>query len=252
VSDRWLEEEVWAEGAQVVDIGEHGEAWVRDMGVGATAAQWKKGKSGSSKESLNLGLVKWWVDHERRIVALESSSAERRALQEDGKRLHIAYLRGSTDTAQGLDAEYRYWSFVDTHPAHITLPSGVTTEATDILSWSHSGQVLPGASAAPPFSTEECQELKGLLNSHPEGLVRTRVLARIMLRTGKFVVMSRRSSSHCIYSGVASSQPTPEPTATSGRTPQPRSSGTEPILVQPGYTRCRYWRGLSGHTFSFS
>lgn len=35
--------------------------------------------------------------------------------------------------------EYRYWSFMEGHPAHSTLPLNAKTEAFEALSWAWTG-----------------------------------------------------------------------------------------------------------------
>ena len=37
------------------------------------------------------------------------------------------------------DAEYRYWSFMEAHPAHNSLPAKAKMEAMDVLTWSWTG-----------------------------------------------------------------------------------------------------------------
>jgi len=90
-----------------------------------------------------------------------------------------------------LDGQYRYWSFVEAHPAHSTLSLAAHAEATDILTWSYTDRLLPlSRPVPPPFTQEECQELMSLLRSFggtpdPSGMqavVHTRIIARILLR----------------------------------------------------------------------
>lgn len=82
-----------------------------------------------------------------------------------------------------LDMEYRYWSFMESHPAHVAIPTHVREEAMDVLTWAwtgsflhflHSGpysyfvveRLLPSQRALPaPFSQDECQEIMALLRS---------------------------------------------------------------------------------------
>ena len=40
----------------------------------------------------------------------------------------------------GLDNEYRYWAFMETHPAHVPLPVNSYSEAWDKLTWSYTGE----------------------------------------------------------------------------------------------------------------
>jgi hypothetical protein len=38
-----------------------------------------------------------------------------------------------------LDMEYRYWAFVEDHPAHVSLPLLARREAMDVLTWARTG-----------------------------------------------------------------------------------------------------------------
>lgn len=40
----------------------------------------------------------------------------------------------------GLDLEYRYWAFMESHPAHAPLPSSARSDALDALTWSYTGK----------------------------------------------------------------------------------------------------------------
>ncbi|KAF8839287.1 hypothetical protein BDN67DRAFT_905823 [Paxillus ammoniavirescens] len=87
----------------------------------------------------------------------------------------------------GLDDEYRYWSFVEIHPAHISrdVVEAARQEAIDALHWSYTDRLLTHPQPVPPpFSQEECQELIKLLNesSHPMTPAYTRIVARVLLR----------------------------------------------------------------------
>ena len=39
--------------------------------------------------------------------------------------------------------EYRYWGFIEGHPAHTSLPTETQTEAMDALKWSYTGTHSP-------------------------------------------------------------------------------------------------------------
>ena len=39
--------------------------------------------------------------------------------------------------------EYRYWGFIEGHPAHTSLPKDTHTEAMDALKWSYTGTSSP-------------------------------------------------------------------------------------------------------------
>lgn len=38
-----------------------------------------------------------------------------------------------------LDRSYRYWGYVEHHPAHAPLPEGAYSEALDFVEWSYTG-----------------------------------------------------------------------------------------------------------------
>ncbi|KAJ7362301.1 hypothetical protein DFH08DRAFT_910723 [Mycena albidolilacea] len=84
--------------------------------------------------------------------------------------------------------EYRYWAFMESHPAHAALPFSARREATDVLTWAWTDRVLPPQQLPlpPPFTQNECQELLGLLRSLGEAgiqnIVLTRIVSRILLR----------------------------------------------------------------------
>jgi hypothetical protein len=40
-----------------------------------------------------------------------------------------------------LDTEYRYWSFMEAHPAHNSLPAKAKLEAMDVLTWAWTGKM---------------------------------------------------------------------------------------------------------------
>jgi hypothetical protein len=62
--------------------------------------------------------------------------------------------------------EYRYWLFMEAHPAHASLPHNARGEAMDALTWSYTDRLLPAhLPVPPPFTQEECQELMTMLRS---------------------------------------------------------------------------------------
>jgi hypothetical protein len=38
--------------------------------------------------------------------------------------------------------EYRYWSFIEAHPAHNSLPVNAKIEAMDVLTWAWTGESI--------------------------------------------------------------------------------------------------------------
>ena len=41
-----------------------------------------------------------------------------------------------------LDMEYRYWGFIEGHPAHKPIPTETHKEAMDALQWSYTGMSI--------------------------------------------------------------------------------------------------------------
>jgi len=41
-----------------------------------------------------------------------------------------------------LDLEYRFWSFMETHPTHTALPVKAKSEAMDVLNWAWTGMPI--------------------------------------------------------------------------------------------------------------
>ncbi|KAJ7732450.1 hypothetical protein B0H16DRAFT_1581508 [Mycena metata] len=134
-----------------------------------------KGKGKWRGDLAELGLAKWWVDHAKREV---SSAEDVVGLEEH------------------LDMEYRYWAFMESHPAHVAIPYAAKREAMDVLTWAWTDRLLPPQQAPlpPPFTQSECQELLGLLRSFGEdtsqaeqgiqSIVLTRIVSRILMRVG--------------------------------------------------------------------
>ncbi|KAL4257782.1 hypothetical protein AB1N83_010513 [Pleurotus pulmonarius] len=143
------------------------EIWLRESGV--------KSKKKGGKDDF----VKCWIDHKRRILTYNSPDGREGSHIEDEDR---------------LDVEYRYWSFMEAHPAHVTLPPNAKTEAVEVLTWSYTDRLLPRSHGPPPpFSQEECNELTNLLRSFGDNpsdqtlqnTVHTRIVSRILLRVGE-------------------------------------------------------------------
>ncbi|KAJ7679425.1 hypothetical protein DFH06DRAFT_1078905 [Mycena polygramma] len=88
--------------------------------------------------------------------------------------------------------EYRYWAFMESHPAHAALSFAARREAMDVLTWAWTDRLLPPQQLPfpPPFTQNECQELLGLLRSFDtpqteggiQSVVLTRIVSRILLR----------------------------------------------------------------------
>lgn len=127
-------------------------------------------KRGWRRQKMVGGPVVSWIDHRVRRVSSEIPSI-------DGM-----IFSGEDDR---LDDEYRYWSFVETHPAHIALPQSARQEALDALHWSYTDPLLAHPQPIPPpFTQDECHKLLGHLNDPNlrSTTTHTRMIARILLR----------------------------------------------------------------------
>ncbi|KAH9939244.1 uncharacterized protein BXZ73DRAFT_43685, partial [Epithele typhae] len=119
-----------------------------------------------------------WVNHKMRLITADPPPT----VSNDG----VVTERFSEDDR--LDMEYRYWGFLEGHPAHTSISPDTQTEAMDALKWSYTDCILPSARPAPPpFAPQECQELMNLLRSFESGsrnalVVQNRVVARVLLR----------------------------------------------------------------------
>ncbi|OAX39078.1 hypothetical protein K503DRAFT_690330 [Rhizopogon vinicolor AM-OR11-026] len=147
------------------------EMWVREGPVA---------KKGWRRQKKAAGPVISWVDHRVRRVSSEIPSV-------DG-----IIFSGEDDR---LDEEYRYWAFVECHPAHISLPPSARQEAVDTLHWSYTDPLLAHPQPVPPpFSQDECQKLLRHLNdpSLLSTTTHTRMIARILLRVAHWRQMHFR------------------------------------------------------------
>ncbi|KAF8528644.1 hypothetical protein JB92DRAFT_2863754 [Gautieria morchelliformis] len=143
--------------------------WLRDANPGLATT------GGSEWEFMPM---RNWVLHATRAVTFDPPS-EYHATTED------------LSDQDRLDLENRYWQYMSTHPAHASLPQSAYEEALEVLTWCYSDQVLriPQPVAIPsPFTQKECVDLLELLrnltalNSSPNQIVRTRLIAQILLR----------------------------------------------------------------------
>ena len=173
-------------------------------------------KSGSVQQN-NFRPNQSWVNHKLRIITAEpppTISGEgliiERFSEDDSKSSKPIFIRGvDLIHVAELDMEYRYWGFIEGHPAHAPVPTETHTEAMDALKWSYTGKfprftssttyswhgipdcILPSTRPAPPpFAPQECQELMNLLRSFDSGssnalVVQTRVVSRVLLRVGE-------------------------------------------------------------------
>ncbi|KAG6868116.1 hypothetical protein C0993_007494 [Termitomyces sp. T159_Od127] len=104
----------------------------------------------------HLHPLRFLVNHSLRMVAHDQSSTH----AENSRRAKKAV------EDDPIDIEFRYWSFMEAHPAHVTLPPNARAEAMDTLTWAWTDRLLPAHHPVPaPFTQEECQELTSLLRS---------------------------------------------------------------------------------------
>ncbi|KAF8886926.1 hypothetical protein BD779DRAFT_541305 [Infundibulicybe gibba] len=155
-------------------LGHHGDAilpqqelWLRDTGP-------REG---------GFNPLRLLVDHKKRTVVFNSSCDAKN----DSER-HPVYHGNGDDR---LDAKYRYWSFMEAHPAHAPLPLDAYQDAIDALSWASTDWLTVCSHWVPaPFTQEECQGLTAFLQSadkQGETPLRTHAVSKILLRVGAHI-----------------------------------------------------------------
>ncbi|KAJ7910716.1 hypothetical protein B0H13DRAFT_2329017 [Mycena leptocephala] len=168
-----LEDVAWALGGAGPGGRRAGlELWLRDEDDARTTAT-AQGKARAARR-----LVLWWVDHGTREVSSGEAGV--------GLEAH-------------LDMEYRYWAFVEDHPADVSLPLLARRQAMDVLTWARTDRLLSAdhQSFPPPFTQSECQELLALLRSlnydvvpdtdtSMDRIVLTRAVSHILLRIAQW------------------------------------------------------------------
>jgi hypothetical protein len=125
-------------------VATSGEMWLRDVGTA---------KSG-------MVLERWWVDHRVRTVAMvddEHEHGRKGSGKGKGKKGGVFFVEEDREFSLSLlgyeillmllvfselDTEYRYWSFMEAHPAHNSLPAKAKIEAMDVLTWAWTGKSL--------------------------------------------------------------------------------------------------------------
>ncbi|KAF5358653.1 hypothetical protein D9758_007727 [Tetrapyrgos nigripes] len=156
-------------------------------GTGAGAGKGKKRKR-PAKGDFNP--LRCWVDHRKCLASFDPIWDARvdgvsRSVSRRGERNSM----GRTDDA--LDMEYRYWAFIESHPAHVALAPKAHSDAIELLEWASTDQFLAPYQSQlhgvrPPFTPTECQELlkwlKAFGNKPESSSVHTRVVARIFMR----------------------------------------------------------------------
>ncbi|TFY80046.1 hypothetical protein EWM64_g3967 [Hericium alpestre] len=138
---------------------------------------WEMWLRDGSASKTEFAPARAWVDHITKVVSFKQPS--------------VRSGDSGIPTEDLLEAEARYWTFIESHPAHAPLPPTAVAEAMDILTWSYTDRLLPSSSSSTtPFTQEECQELTNLLrsldgsanHSPTPSVIRTRIVAKILLR----------------------------------------------------------------------
>ena len=177
------------------------EIWLREQLVDTPASKKGRGSKGK-KNKPSRKLETYLVDHSLRSVLLSSSSS-----------LKGKYPESTGGTGEDhLDSEFRYWSFIEGHPAHNPPSVKAKNEAIQVLNWAWTDRILPasvggglsgvgegGRAGVPaPFDQSECQELMGLLKGFPDApdpnnpnaevdtAIQSRITARILIRLAQW------------------------------------------------------------------
>ncbi|THH10125.1 hypothetical protein EW145_g1540 [Phellinidium pouzarii] len=144
-------------------LPEGGEIWLHEQGV--------------TRDPDDFVLVRCWVNHGARALGYWPPPADR------------ASERTSKVAEDRLDLEYRYWAFMESHPAHVPLPVNAYAEALDALTWAYTDRLLKtNRRAPPPFTQHESQELIGVLRltsgteSPAQAAIQTKIASRILRR----------------------------------------------------------------------
>lgn len=139
----------------------------------------------SSKSKQNLFIpVKCWVDHRKWVLQSDlASEADGNAMIEN------------VETDNYFDVDYRYWAFIQTHPAHAPLPHNAKVQAMNVLVWVQTNRRYSlHRNISYPFTQDECQQLMLLLRSFGhelddgglESIIRTRMVSGILLRVAQW------------------------------------------------------------------
>jgi hypothetical protein len=88
-----------------------------------------------------------WVDHRKRAVEscankMNRNTKGKSAVADDREwyKYFVVWLFSSVGNVR-IDIESRYWAFVETHPAHVSLPARTKVEAMEVLRWAWAGTV---------------------------------------------------------------------------------------------------------------
>jgi len=189
---------LWMEGKENESIGVDLEGWLCEAKAGKKAS---KGGWGRKPKEESMILERYWVDHHHRSVTKED--AEQRKFIGYGRNHAYSNGHGHSHSGKGktaasvapkveedsmlsysrlqwraltilcsleLDLEYRYWSYMEAHPAHLPVSQMAKADALDVLNWAWTDRLLPSHRSVPaPFTQQECRELRPLLQSFDRG-----------------------------------------------------------------------------------
>ncbi|KAI0690265.1 hypothetical protein BC835DRAFT_1365422 [Cytidiella melzeri] len=141
---------------------------------------WELWLRDNSKLAFDFIPVQCWISHKDRILTMDPPMTPAGEI-----------VAGLSDDDR-VDVEYRYWTYVESHPAHEPLPANAHAEALDALTWCYTECLLPSERTVPPaFTPQECQELMTLLKAGSNGspgntIVHNRIVARVLLRQAQW------------------------------------------------------------------
>ena len=188
---------LWVEDRESESIGVDLEGWLKESSKKAKKSSgW--GSKKNKKEEDPVFLERYWVDHHQRTVSKEDGEDGKNAgygrnyaytnghagkgkkhanskpkVSEEDRKFHLVPAFDEQFISYfllDLDLEYRYWAFMEAHPAHLPMSQKAKAEALDVLTWALTDQLLPSHRAIPaPFTQEECQELRTILASFNRG-----------------------------------------------------------------------------------
>ncbi|KAF9031909.1 hypothetical protein BJ165DRAFT_1535259 [Panaeolus papilionaceus] len=206
----WMDED----GREGESVGVFVEGWIVERVDGLPKALGgNKGKTKRpERDPRAMVLERYWVDHHARSVVKDEEVLLPPGRGNGYGNGHGSYNYGYGGVTTGgapkgkrqstlgsasasrrsdddqLDMEYKYWTFMEAHPAHTALPPRAKAEAMDVLTWAWTDRLLPShRSIPPPFNQEECNELSTLLRSFgadkpDENGIETRIISRILIR----------------------------------------------------------------------
>lgn len=107
---------------------------------------WELWLRDDSKLAYEFIAVKAWVNHRDRLLTLEPptqaySGSSPPTAEDDRETIQPSFIVSIRLTlSKGLDVEYRYWTYIEAHPAHEPLAPSAYAEAMDTLTWCYTGK----------------------------------------------------------------------------------------------------------------